>query len=117
MVKDGHAVRVFGCGKTLGKPYLRYKHDSIQTGPWDPDDTQGLEEVQVYVDDTDGDGMMNWGGSNQEIWWALAESAEKAKSQDTHDAESEWTRDRAVVNSLLLWFLEQFPILQQLLGL
>jgi len=117
VVKDGHAVRVFGCGKTLGKPYLRYKHDSIQTGPWDPDDTQGLEEVQVYVDDTDGDGMMNWGGSNQEIWWALAESAEKAKSQDTHDAESEWARDRAVFNSVLLWFLEQFPILQQLLGL
>ena len=117
VVKDGHAVRVFGCGKTLGKPYLRYKHDGIQTGPNDPNDTKGLEEVQVYVDDTDGDGMMNWGGSNSEIWWALAESVKKARSEDTFGVGSDWTRGRAEINSLLEWFLEQFPILQQLLGL
>lgn len=117
VVKDGHAVRVFGCGKTLGKPYLRYKHDSIQTGPWDPDDTQGLEEVQVYVEDTDGDGMMNWGGSSQEIWWALAESVNKAKPKDILDVESKTTRGRDALNSLLLWLLDQFPILQELLGL
>jgi hypothetical protein len=117
VVKDGHAVRVFGCGKTLGKPYLRYKHDSIQTGPYDPNDTQGLEEVQVYVEDTDGDGMMNWGGSSQEIWWALAESVNKAKPKDILDVESKTTRGKDALNSLLLWLLDQFPILQELLGL
>lgn len=117
VVKDGHAVRVFGCGKVLGKPYLRYKHDSIQTGTYDPNDTQGLEEVQVYVEDTDGDGMMNWGGSNQEIWWALAESVSKAKPKDTLVKESKMTRDGDIINSLLIWFLEQFPVLQQLLDL
>lgn len=110
IVKDGHAVRVFGCGKVLGKPYLRYKHDSIQTGPSDPDDTRGLEEVQVYVEDTDGDGMMNWGGSNQEIWFAFAESVSKSKPKDSSDGKD-------LINSLLLWLIEQFPMLQQLLGL
>ena len=117
VVKDHHAVRVFGCGKTLGKPYLRYKHDCIQTGPYDPNDTKGLEEVQVYVEDTDGDGRMNWGGSTQEIWWALAESVKKDRSEETFGADCERTQGRAVVNSLLEWFLDQFPFLQQLLGL
>ena len=112
VVKDGHAVRVFGCGKVLGKPYLRYKHDSIQTGAADPDDTRGLEEVQVFVEDTDGDGMMNWGGSNQEIWFAFAESVSKSKPKDTKISDG-----KGLINSLLLWLLEQFPMLQQLLGL
>lgn len=40
----------------------------------DPTDSLGLEEVQIYVDDTDGDGMMNWGSSSNEITFALAES-------------------------------------------
>ena len=78
---------------------------------------QGLEEVQVYVEDTDGDGMMNWGGSSQEIWWALAESVNKAKPKDILDVESKTTRGRDALNSLLLWLLDQFPILQELLGL
>lgn len=69
VVKDGHAVRVFGCGKNLGKPYLRYKHDG-----WQSNDANGLDEVQVYVEDLDGDGMMNWGAGSQEIWFALSES-------------------------------------------
>jgi hypothetical protein len=117
IVKDGHAVRVFGCGKVLGKPYLRYKHDSIQTGASDPNDTLGLEEVQVYVDDTDGDGMMNWGGSNQEIWFAFAESVSKSKPKDSFDKESKMKDGKGIINSLLLWLLDQFPMLQQLLGL
>ena len=117
IVKNGHAVRVFGCGKTLGKPYLRYKHDSIQTSGSDPNDTLGLEEVQIYVEDTDGDGMMNWGSSSSEIWWALAESVKKSKSEDVFGVENGLTRGRAEISTLLQWFLEQFPILQQLLGL
>jgi hypothetical protein len=74
VTKNGHTVRVFGCGKTLEKPYIRYLHDSVQTSTWDPDDTIGLEELSVYVVDLDGDGSMNFGSSTDEILFALAES-------------------------------------------
>lgn len=71
----GHAVRVYGCGKTMGKPYIRYLDDGIQTSSYgDPHDTLGLEWVKVYVQDLDGDGMLNFGSSNDEIMFALAES-------------------------------------------
>ena len=69
----GHMVRVFGCGKVLGQPYLRFKHDSLQTHH-DSTDTRGLEEAQMFVSDVDGDGMMNWGSSGNEIVFALSES-------------------------------------------
>ncbi|HEC81162.1 MAG TPA: hypothetical protein ENI42_01880 [Thermoplasmatales archaeon] len=74
----GHIVRIFGCGETAGKPYLRYAHDRTQTYR-DADgnvkgDNVGLESGQVYVDDLDGDGMMNWGSADDEIVFALSES-------------------------------------------
>ena len=69
----GHVVRVFGCGKVLGQPYLRFKHDSLQTHH-DSTDTAGLEEAQMFVSDLDGDGMMNWGSEYNEIVLAIAES-------------------------------------------
>jgi hypothetical protein len=69
----GHLVRIYGCGKTLGQPYLRFKHDRLQTHN-DLTDTQGLEEAQVYVSDLDGDGMMNWGSAGNEIVLAVSES-------------------------------------------
>lgn len=71
----GHVVRIYGCGKTLGLPYLRYKHDSIQTHH-DPTDSLGLEEAQVYVSDLDGDGMPNWGSASNEIVCAWSESVQ-----------------------------------------
>jgi hypothetical protein len=52
----GHAVRVYGCGETGGVPFLWYADDKQQTGQGDPTDTLGLEWVQVYVPDADGDG-------------------------------------------------------------
>jgi len=73
VVKDGHAVRVYGCGRVKGKPYIRYLDDSNQTCT-DPTDTNGLRFAQLYVSDIDSDGMMNWGSSGDEIWWAMAES-------------------------------------------
>lgn len=75
----GHAVRVFGCGKTLGIPTLYYKHDGIQTyynttsGAIEGDD-EGLEEPGVFVYDIDGDGMLNFGSKDQEICFAFSES-------------------------------------------
>lgn len=71
----GHVVRIYGCGKTLGQPYLRYKHDRLQTHN-DLTDTQGLEEAQVFVSDLDGDGMMNWGSAGNEIVFAVSESVQ-----------------------------------------
>ncbi|UCE38681.1 MAG: hypothetical protein JSW00_05485 [Thermoplasmata archaeon] len=71
----GHAVRIYGCGKTLGVPYLRYKHDSLQTN-YDPTDSLGLEEAQVYVSDLDGDGSPNWGSASNEIVCAWSESVQ-----------------------------------------
>ena len=71
----GHVVRIYGCGKTLGQPYLRFKHDRLQTHN-DLTDTQGLEEAQVFVNDLDGDGMMNWGSAGNEIVLAVSESVQ-----------------------------------------
>ncbi|RLF51597.1 MAG: hypothetical protein DRN19_02510, partial [Thermoplasmata archaeon] len=76
-IEGGHAVRVFGCGKILGKPFILYKHDAIQTycvGGVPKGDNEGLEEVFVYVEDLDGDGMMNLGSKSIEICFALSES-------------------------------------------
>jgi len=69
----GHMVRVFGCGKIYGQPYLRFKHDHLQTNR-DLTDSEGLEEAQMFVNDLDGDGMMNWGSAVNEIVFALSES-------------------------------------------
>ncbi|MBN1280150.1 MAG: hypothetical protein JXA00_00710 [Candidatus Thermoplasmatota archaeon] len=69
----GHAIRVIGCGKTMGQPWIRYIHDSMQTNS-DPTDMYGLTEVQVYVTDLDGDGIMNVGSESREIGFALAET-------------------------------------------
>jgi hypothetical protein len=68
-----HAVRIFGAGKTLGVPWLKYKDDAEQTDT-DPNDEEGLEEAQVFVSDLDGDGMPNFGSIDQEITFALSES-------------------------------------------
>ena len=69
----GHVVRIYGCGKTFDQPYLRFKHDGLQTHN-DLTDTQGLEEAQVFVSDLDGDGMMNWGSAGNEIVLAISET-------------------------------------------
>lgn len=72
-ITGGHAVRVFGAGKTKGIPWLRYKHDKFQTNK-DPTDTKGLEEAQVQVKDLDGDGSPNFGSKRKEILFAFSES-------------------------------------------
>jgi len=71
----GHVVRIFGVGKSLGQPYLRYKHDRLQSHN-DVTDSYGLEEAQVFVNDLDGDGMMNWGSAGNEIVLAVSESVQ-----------------------------------------
>lgn len=72
----GHMVRIYGCGETNGKPYLRFAHDRVQAyySGGVQGDNVGLECAQVYVEDLDGDGMMNWGSADDEIVFAMAES-------------------------------------------
>lgn len=72
-ITGGHAVRVFECGKTLGVPWVGYLHDSIQSNG-DPTDSLGLEAVQVFTDDVDGDGTLNLGAPEREIRFAMSES-------------------------------------------
>ncbi|MBI4685330.1 MAG: PKD domain-containing protein [Nitrospirae bacterium] len=69
----GHAVRVFDCGTTLGRPWIRFLHDRLQTNQ-DPTDSLGLEQVFTYTQDIDGDGTLNILGRNWEIRFALSES-------------------------------------------
>jgi hypothetical protein len=62
----GHCVRVYGCGESGGVPFLWYADDRLQTNAVsDPTDTQGLEWVQVYVPDNDGDGNPDFGPSTR----------------------------------------------------
>ena len=72
-ITGGHAVRVFGCGKTNGVPWLRYKHDAEQSDT-DTKDERGLEEPPVEVPDLDGDDSPNFGSPRIEICFALSES-------------------------------------------
>jgi len=65
----GHAVRVYGCGKTNGRPWVRYLHDRTQS-----DDSAGLETVQVYMEDLDNDGTPNFGSTMDEVRFAWSES-------------------------------------------
>jgi uncharacterized protein (TIGR03437 family) len=69
-IEGGHVVRAYGCGKTEGRPWIKYLHDRDQS-----DDTMGLETVTVFVDDLDNDGMPNFGSRTSEINFAWSESA------------------------------------------
>ncbi len=70
----GHAVRVYQCGETAGKKWVRIAHDRIQNGNNDPDDSRGLETPLVYISDLDGDGLLNFGSAGREIVFAISES-------------------------------------------
>jgi len=72
----GHAVRIFECGTTLGRQWIGYLHDRLQTN-WDPIDSRGLERVRVYVSDIDGDGILNAGSLDREIRFAMSESIKR----------------------------------------
>jgi len=68
-IKGGHAVRVYGCGQTNGRPWVRYLHDRDQDN-----DSVGLETVKVYMEDLDGDGTPNFGARHREVLFAWSES-------------------------------------------
>jgi len=63
----GHLVRITGVKvDSAGNEWMRYTHDSIQTGS-DPSDTQGLETVWTQLSDLDGDGILNMGAVSREL--------------------------------------------------
>lgn len=63
----GHMVRVTGMKiDDAGNLWMRYTHDSLQTGS-DPADTLGLETVWVQLSDLDGDGLLNLGAASREL--------------------------------------------------
>lgn len=54
----GHWVTLTGAGKIKGVPFVTYLHDALQTSD-DPNDSKGLLPGFTYLEDTDGDGMLN----------------------------------------------------------
>ena len=67
----GHAVRVTAAGRDdAGQQWIRYSHDALQTHR-DSFDTSGLENVVVELEDTDGDGTLNFSPSAELVFvWA-----------------------------------------------
>jgi len=69
----GHAVRVVGCGKLKGVPWIKYAHDMTQANPEGGDDA-GTVVQRSFLRDTDNDGRLNLEASNVELLFAVSES-------------------------------------------
>ncbi|NQU48856.1 MAG: hypothetical protein HQ519_09435 [Planctomycetes bacterium] len=54
----GHWVTLTGAGKIKGVPFVTYLHDTLQTDE-DPNDNKGLLPGFSFLEDTNGDGMLN----------------------------------------------------------
>jgi uncharacterized protein (TIGR03437 family) len=77
-----HIVRVFGCGKVNGKPFIRYLHDAKQTDQGDPNDKLGLEIKAAFLTDVDDDQMLEVEGTGgAELIDAASESVTDAIKQ------------------------------------
>ncbi len=87
----GHAVRIVGCGKVLGRPWLKYLHDRQQGIP-----NSGLETPSVWVDDIDNDGQMNFGSATREITFVMAESPTAAVREAS---QTPWSFSAALGNA------------------
>jgi hypothetical protein len=64
---SGHMVRIYGCGLVFGIPRLATLDDDKQSTDYD-----GLQSLNWWVDDTDGDGMLNLSGLNWEVEFAMS---------------------------------------------
>jgi uncharacterized protein (TIGR03437 family) len=69
-----HVVRVVGCGKTQGVPWIRYLHDAVQSGDQKDGDSTGLQIEHAWLEDLNGNGRLNVGSRNKEMYFAVAES-------------------------------------------
>jgi outer membrane protein assembly factor BamB len=111
-------------GPTRGIPRINYKFTATTM---DPDG----DNVSYFFDWGD-DENSGWTGfvpsgtsiNRKHTWYDWGTYTVKVKAQDEYGADSQWAtlkvnppRNRAIVNSLFLWFLERFPILSRLLYL
>ena len=111
-------------GPSSGKPGIEYEYtfNSIDLNE---------DYVMYYIDWGDGSPPIEWEGphaSGENVSFAHTYGGQgtftiKAKAIDGNRAESEWgylivriSRDKILANSLLLWFLERFPLLERLLN-
>lgn len=70
-----HAIRVFGCGVSGGRTFIRVLNDTRQDRNVDDVCTErdGLESQLVFVEDLDNDGRLNYGdNTRREIVQAMA---------------------------------------------
>ncbi|MEZ4475456.1 MAG: hypothetical protein R3F60_32610 [bacterium] len=77
VITGAHAIRVHGCGMMAGRPFLRVLNDTQQDGMIDDvcEERPGLASQLVYVEDVDGDGVLNYGDSAlKELAFAFAVS-------------------------------------------
>ena len=110
-------------GPTCGKPGVEYEYTFVST---DPDG----DEVKYYIDwCSTGDGFeTDWHASGEEIilphTWPKGTFTISAKAIDIYGAESDWgtltvtmPRDKILHHSLLLRFLDEYPIIQGLIDI
>jgi hypothetical protein len=107
-------------GPYYGKPETLYDFTFNAT---DPDEDSIMYFVDWGDDNTE---RTEYSDSGEEItlkhsWLDEGTYIIKAKAKDIHDAESEWAsltvtipRNKAIINSFFLQFLERFPILSRL---
>jgi len=110
-------------GPTRGIPRINYKFTAVAT---DPDG----DNVSYFFDWGD-DENSGWTGfvpsgtsiAKKYFWYHWDTYTVKVKAQDEYGADSQWTtlevilpRNKSTYNSMFLWFLERFPILERLLN-
>ena len=109
-------------GKTSGKAGVSYIYSAVSTDPdgnqiwywFDWGDNTNTGWIGPYVSGV--------GANRSHIWEMEGTYTIKVKAKDSYDEEGPWgelkvtmPRIRALINSLFLRFLEQFPILQKIL--
>ena len=110
-------------GPLNGRPGVEYEYTFNAT---DPNDDAVMYSIDWGDNNTE---WTEYGDSGVEFalkhtWEVSGKYTIKAQAIDIHGAESEWTefpitipRDKAIVNSLLLLFLDRFPLLERLLNI
>src|SRR5690606_15908812 len=73
-----HAVRVIGCGRQNGVPWIKYAHDISQTDQAGGGDNGGTIVQRSFLADIDGDGRLNLEAYNVELRYAISESVTDA---------------------------------------
>ena len=113
-------------GPNSGKPGTAYEYNFTSI---DQDGHDIAEYIINWGDDSGEETISGPFESGEEVtgshsWTSQETFTIKAKAKDIYGAESNWSefevsipRNKLVYNSLFLWFLERFPLLERLLSL